>query len=92
MIFLASCLANNVEGSVVHISADRHLKRRQSGAAAICIKTSASFYGILSDSRLPSAQAPSAVLQTPTLVASCLGTLHKEHPPQIISFAVTLSF
>lgn len=38
LIFSTSCLANNVEGTVVHISAGRHLKGRQSGAGAICIK------------------------------------------------------
>lgn len=38
LIFFTSRLANNVEGTVVHISAGRHLKGRQSGAEAICIK------------------------------------------------------
>lgn len=38
LIFSTLCLANNVEGTVEHISAGRHLKGRQPGAGTICIK------------------------------------------------------
>ncbi|XP_053290548.1 gremlin-1 isoform X2 [Pleuronectes platessa] len=80
LIFSPSCSANNVEGAVVHISAGRHLKGRQSGAGAICINPPTPLHHhhllapVYGAAGLPPIHSPASV-QSTAVGASHLGGL-----------------